>query len=61
MELRPSAQSSSQNEIFLNNSKKLLKNRNWKFPVMRYFTWKLEFVLNTLSMIKVCEASRLQE
>ena len=29
----------------------LLKNINWTFPVVRYFTWKLEFVSNILWMI----------
>ena len=37
----PSAQSSSQNENFVNISKKPLKNRNLTFPVVRCFTWKL--------------------
>ena len=27
---------------------KLLKNRNWTFPVVRYFTWKLELVSDIL-------------
>ena len=36
-----------------NTSKKLLKNRNWNFPVVRYSSWKLEFVLNTFSIIVV--------
>ena len=51
MELWPSAQPSSQNEHFVNTNKKLLKYRNWTFPVMRFFTEKLEFVSNILSMI----------
>ena len=38
-------------KIFVNTSKKLLNNRNWTFPAMCYFTWKLEFVSNILSMI----------
>ena len=37
-----------------NTTKKFLKNRNWIFPVVRYFTWKLEFVSNILSMIEAC-------
>ena len=32
-------------------SKNLLKNRNGAFPVVRYFTWKLEFVSYILWMI----------
>ena len=44
-ELYPSAQFSSENENFVNISKRLLKNRNWTFPVMPYFIWKLEFCL----------------
>ena len=42
-ELYPSAQSSSQNETFVNTSKKILKNKNWTFPLKRYFIWKPEF------------------
>ena len=38
-------------KIFFNSSKKPLKNRNWTFPVVCYFTWKMEFVSNVLSMI----------
>ena len=49
-ELQPSAQSSSQNENIVNISKKLLKNRIWTFLVVPYFTWKLEFVSNILSI-----------
>ena len=37
-DLRPSAQSCSQNESFVNTSGKLLKVRNETFPVVRYFT-----------------------
>ena len=40
--------SSSQNENFNSTGKSLLKNRNWTFPVVRYFTWKLEFVSDIL-------------
>ena len=51
IELLPSGQSCSQNENFDSTSKNLLENRNWTFPVMRYFTWKLEFVSNILWII----------
>ena len=44
MELYPSA--------LVNISKKMLKNRNWTFPVVCYFIWKVEFVSNILSMIE---------
>ena len=36
---------------FIDTSKNLQKNRNWAFLVVHYFTWKLEFVSNILSMI----------
>ena len=36
---------------FVSTSKNLLKNRDWTSPIVRYFTWKLEFVLNVLWMI----------
>ena len=36
---------------FVNTSKTLLKNRNWTFSVVHFFTWKLEFVSNILSMV----------
>ena len=36
---------------FLSISKSLLKNRNWTFPVMHYFTWKPEYASNILWMI----------
>ena len=36
IEWQPSAQSSCQNESFVNTSKKLLKNRNKIFPVVGY-------------------------
>ena len=36
------------NENFVNTSKKLLKNRNQTFPVMCYFTLKLELVSDIL-------------
>ena len=41
----------SQNQNFVNSSKKFLKNINQTFLVVCYFTWKLEFVSNILSMI----------
>ena len=53
MELYPSAQSSSQKENFVNISKKFLENRNWTFPVVRYFTSKMEFFSNVLSVLEV--------
>ena len=45
------AQSSCENENFVNTNKKLLKNRNETFLVVRYFAWKLELVSNILWMI----------
>ena len=39
-------QSFSQNENFVNTRKKLLKNRNWTFPLVRYFTWIIKFISN---------------
>ena len=45
------AYSSSQNENFVSTSKNLLKNRNWTFAVVPYFTWKLELVSNIFWMI----------
>ena len=53
MELYPSAQSSSQKEHFVNTSKTLFENRNWTFPVVRYFKWKLEFFSYILSVVVV--------
>ena len=38
----------SQNEGFVNTSRNLLENRNETFPVVRYFTWKLESVSDIL-------------
>ena len=46
--IKPNAQFSSQNENVANTSKKPLKN---SFPVVRYFTSKLELVSNILRMI----------
>ena len=40
IQLKPSAQNPYQNENFVNTSKKVLKNRNWTFPVIPHFTWK---------------------
>ena len=37
-DLRLSAQSSCQNESFVNTSRKLLKNRNETFPAVPYLT-----------------------
>ena len=42
---------SPRNENFVSNSKNLLKNRNWTFPVVRHFTCKLQFVSNISWMI----------
>ena len=36
---------------FVDTSKRLLENKNWTFPVVRYFTWKLEFLSNILSVV----------
>ena len=44
---------SSWNENFVATSKNLLKNRNWIFPVILYFTRIIEFVSNILWMIVV--------
>ena len=30
------------NENFVSTSRNLLKNKNWIFSIVRYFTWKLE-------------------
>ena len=38
IELYSSAKSSTQKKNFVDTSKKLLKKRNWNFPVVRYFT-----------------------
>ena len=46
-----SAYSSSRNKNFVSTSSNLLKSRNLIIPVVRYFTWKLEFVSNILWMI----------
>ena len=49
IELQPSARPSLQTQKFFDTSRKLLKNRNSNFPVLRYFTLKLEFVSYILS------------
>ena len=51
IELNPSAHSFSQNENFVNTSKKLFKNWNWTFLVVRHFTLALKFVLCILARI----------
>ena len=38
-------------KIFVSTSKNILKNRTWTFPVVCYFTRKLEFVINVLWVI----------
>ena len=40
-----------QNESFVDTSRKPLENRNETVPLVRYFTWKLELVSDTLSVI----------
>ena len=40
-------------ENFVSTTKNLLKKRNWIFPVLHYFTWKLEFLSNILWTIVV--------
>ena len=39
-----SAQCSSRKKNFVSTSKNLIRNRNWTFSVMHYFTWKPEHV-----------------
>ena len=53
IELQPSAQSSSQNENFVDTSKKMLENRNSTFPIVRYFTTTLKVVSYVLARIAV--------
>lgn len=43
VELYSSSQSSCQNRIFINASKKVWKIRYWTFSVVRYSTWNLKF------------------
>ena len=38
-------------KILLILAKRLLENRNWTFPAVRYFTWKLELFSNILSVL----------
>ena len=49
--LLSSAQSSSRNDNFVSTSNNLPKNRNWTFPIVRYFTLKLEIASNILWVI----------
>ena len=51
IEWQPSAQSSCQNENFVNTSKNLPENSNQTFPIVRFFTWKLELFSNILRLI----------
>ena len=44
----PKAQSLHQNESFVNTRRRLVKNRNQTFLVVRYVTWKLELVSDIL-------------
>ena len=60
MKLLPSAQPPSRNENFVSTSKSLLKNRNSTFPIVRYFTWKLEFVSNILWMMAAYFTEKLE-
>ena len=53
IELKPTAQSSFQNNLFFTNSTKLFENGNSTFPLVRYFALKLKFALNILPGI-VC-------
>ena len=43
VKLYSSSQSSCQNRIFINASKKVWKIRYWTFSVVRYSTWNLKF------------------
>ena len=58
----PSAQF-SRNENFVSTNKNLLKNRNWTFPAVHYFTWKLEVVPNIwwMSVDSTCPFPQLQK
>ena len=51
IESKRNPQFSSKNDNFVNISKRLLKNRNEAFPLVPYFTLKLEFVSNVLFII----------
>ena len=48
--LLPSFQPSSQNGNIASASKNLLKNKDWTFSALRYFTWEQDFVSNILWM-----------
>ena len=50
IEIYPSAKAYSENNFFFKSRKKP-KNNNRTFPVVIYFTWKLEFISNILLMI----------
>ena len=39
----PTPPTKKKKKMFFNTSKRLLKNRNWTFPVVHHFTSKLEF------------------
>ena len=56
MELRLSSQSSWEN--FVNTSKRFLEDTNRTFPVVHYFTWKLEFFSNILSVALECQRGK---
>ena len=45
-----------ESESFVDTSRKLLKKRNETFPVVRYFTCKIELVSNILRVIVGYEA-----
>ena len=51
MELLPSAQFSPEMKILLLLVKIWNFLKNWTFPIVRYFTWKLEFVSDILWVI----------
>ena len=55
IEWQHSSQSPCQNQRFVNTRRKLLKNRNWTFLVVHYFTWKLELVSDILWVVAVKE------
>ena len=38
-------------KFFAITSERPFENRNWTFPVVHYFTWKLEFFSNILSVV----------
>ena len=53
MELYPSAQPPPKNKNPPNTNKRPPEKRNWTFPVVCYFTSKLEFFSNILSVLVV--------